>query len=220
MGRWEPDAVGRLQQAAMALFRERGYSGVTVAEIADRAGLTKRTFFNHFADKREVLFAGAKAFEASVVKHLAESGDDLDPVEAAVVALTHGGLGLSGYSDFARARQELIASSPELQERDLIKMASLASAIAGALRQRHVPARIATLSAHAAVAVFTTAYGDWVDDGTADFSALMQRSLGEMRQAVTAREAPIASRKQRRPQPSVSEPLPWLSPGGAPADSG
>ena len=184
MARWEPDAQGRLQQAAVALFRERGYAEVTVAEIADRAGLTKRTFFNHFADKREVLFAGAQAFEASVVKHLTEAGDDLDPIDAAVAALTRGGLGLSGYSDFARTRQELIASSPELQERDLIKMASLASAIADALRQRHVPARTAALTAQAAVAVFTTAYGEWAVDVTADFSALMQRSLGEMRQAV------------------------------------
>ena len=184
MARWEPDAQGRLQQAAMALFRERGYAEVTVAEIADRAGLTKRTFFNHFTDKREVLFAGAKAFEASIVKHLTEAGDDLDPIDAAIVALTRGGLELSQYADFARARRDLIASSPELQERDLIKMTSLASAIAEALRQRHVPARTATLTAQAAVAVFTTAYGDWVDDSTADLDTLMQRSLADLRRAV------------------------------------
>jgi hypothetical protein len=80
-------------------------------------------------------FAGAKAFEASILKHLTEAGDDLAPIDAAVVALTRGGLELSQYGDFARARRELIASSPELQERDLIKMTSLASAIAEALRQ-------------------------------------------------------------------------------------
>src|ERR1035437_6064236 len=124
MGRWEPDAQGRLQQAAMALFRERGYAEVTVAEIADRAGLTKRTFFNHFADKREVLFAGAKALEASIVKHLTEAGDDLDPLD---------------YSDFPRPRGELIASSPERKDRDLIKMPPLASPIAEPRRQRHAP---------------------------------------------------------------------------------
>jgi len=76
----------------MALFLERGYAEVTVAEIAGRAGLTKRTFFNHFADKREVFFAGAKDFEARVLGHLAEAGDDLAPLDAAVLALTHGGL--------------------------------------------------------------------------------------------------------------------------------
>lgn len=175
----------------MTLFRERGYAEVTVAEIADRAGLTKRTFFNHFADKREVLFAGATAFEAGILKHLAEADDDLDPMDAAVVALTRSGLELSQYGDRARARRDLIASSPELQERDLIKRNSLASAIAEALRQRHVPARTATITAQAAVAVFTTAYDDWVDDSTADLHTLMQRSLADLRQAVGPREAPI-----------------------------
>ena len=77
MARWEPDAQGRLQQAAVALFLERGYAEVTVAEIAARAGLTKRTFFNHFADKRDVLFVGAPALEASVVRHLGEADEDL-----------------------------------------------------------------------------------------------------------------------------------------------
>ncbi|HEY0933393.1 MAG TPA: helix-turn-helix domain-containing protein, partial [Trebonia sp.] len=152
MGRWEPNAAGRLQQAAMALFLERGYADVTVAEIADRAGLTKRTFFNHFADKREVFFAGARDFEAGVVAHLAEAGADLDPIEAAVAALTRAGLELAGYIAFADARRALVASSPELRERDLIKLASLASAIAGALSSRHVPARTAALAAQAAVA--------------------------------------------------------------------
>ena len=184
MGRWEPNAEERLQQAAMALFRERGYADVTVAEIADRAGLTKRTFFNHFADKREVFFARAQAFEASVIQYLDEAGDDLDPIDAAVAALTRGGLDLAQYGDSAHARRELIASSPELQERDLIKMTSLAAAIAKALRRRHVPDRTATLAAQAAVAIFTAAYDDWAEDTTADFSALMQRSLSDLRHAI------------------------------------
>ena len=184
MARWQPDAQGRLQLAALELFRERGYADVTVAEIADRAGLTKRTFFNHFPDKREVLFAGAQDFEAGIVKHLTEAADDLHPIDAAIAALTHSSLELAQYRDYARIRRDLIASSPELQERDLIKMASLASAIAEALRQRHVPARTAVLTAQAAVAVFTIAYGDWIDDSTEDFDVLMQQSLAEFRQAV------------------------------------
>ncbi|MDQ2815180.1 MAG: TetR/AcrR family transcriptional regulator [Actinomycetota bacterium] len=184
MARWQPDAQGRLQLAAFELFRERGYAEVTVAEIADRAGLTKRTFFNHFPDKREVLFAGAQDFEAGIVKQLTDAPDDLAPIDAAVAALTRSSLELAQYSDYARIRRDLIASSLELQERDLIKMTSLAFAIAGALRQRHVPARTATAAAQAAVAVFSTAYGDWVDDSAADFGALMQRALAEFRQAV------------------------------------
>jgi AcrR family transcriptional regulator len=184
MGRWEPNAVERLQQAAGALFQERGYADVTVAEIADRAGLTKRTFFNHFADKREVLFAGAQGLQADTLQHLADTDDDLDPLDAAVAALTHGGLGLAHYGESALARRELIASSLDLQERDLVKRASLASAIAAALRTRQVPHRIAAFAAQAAVAVFAAAYDDWAEDPTTDFAALMQRSLADLRQAV------------------------------------
>jgi len=193
MGRWEPDAAGRLQQAAMALFLDRGYAEVTVAQIADRAGLTKRTFFNHFADKREVLFAGAAAFQADVVRYLDEASGAAAPVDAAVEALTRGGLALSRYIAFANARRQVIDSSPELQERDLIKMASLASAIAQALCRRHVPAESATLTAQAAVAVFSAAYADWAKDNTADFRALMQRSLAAMRQAVAPPELGAAT---------------------------
>lgn len=172
----------------MELFRERGYADVTIAEIAVRARLTKRTFFNHYADKREVLFAGAQAFEASVVRYLTEA-DDLDPIDAAVAALGRGGRDLAHYGDSAHARRELIASSPDLQERELIKMTSLAAALAEALRRRHVPSRIATFAAQAAVAIFTAAYDDWADDTTADFSALMQRSLSDLRQAIGCAQA-------------------------------
>lgn len=186
MARWEPDAQGRLQQAAVTLFLERGYAEVTVAEIADRAGLTKRTFFNHFADKREVLFAGAPAYEASVLKHLAEAGAGLDPMDAAVEALARSSLELAAFGEYAKLRRDLIASSTELRERDLMKTVSLTSAIAGALGERQVPARAAAFIAQAAVAVFTTAYADWIDDLTADFAALMRQSLADLREAIGA----------------------------------
>jgi len=169
----------------MELFAERGYAEVTIAEIADRAGLTKRSFFNHFADKREVLFAGANDFEQSVLAHLAGAADAAEPIDAAVLALTSAGLGLAGYAEYARARYELIASSTELRERDLIKMASLAAAIAEGLRRRGAPARTAAFSAQAAVAVFTAAYADWIEGSeAADLQSLMQRSLADLRDAV------------------------------------
>ncbi|HEY2277171.1 MAG TPA: helix-turn-helix domain-containing protein [Streptosporangiaceae bacterium] len=183
MPRPGPTAVERLQKAALELFHERGYAHVTVEEIANRAGMTKRSFFYHFADKREVLFAGAGAFEESVIRYLAETSGALDPVEAAVSALTRGGYDLTSYGPYARERRELIASSIELQERSLIKMATLAAAVAAALTERAVPTRIAAFAAQSAVAVFTIAYDDWADDITADFGVLMQRSLADLRQA-------------------------------------
>lgn len=186
MGRWKPNAQQRLQQAAGELFQERGYDEVTVADIAKRAGLTKRTFFNHFADKREVLFAGASAFEAAVLEHLARADPGLDPVDAAVEALTRGGLlDLAQYGEYALARRGLIASSTDLRERDLIKAASLEAAIADGLRQRHTPSRTATFAAKAAVAVFTAAYDDWTDDATADFATLMRQAITDLRHAIT-----------------------------------
>ncbi|MBR7825715.1 TetR family transcriptional regulator [Actinospica sp. MGRD01-02] len=185
MGRWEPNAVERLQYAAVALFLERGYAEVTVAEIAERAGLTKRTFFNHFTDKREVIFAGAAAFEADIVKHLTEVHADAKPLDAAVQALTRGGLDLTRYGEAACARRQVIASSPELQERELIKMAALARVIAKKLEDRLVPGRIALFSAQAAIAVFTAAYDAWIDDITADFATLMRQSLADMHLAIS-----------------------------------
>jgi AcrR family transcriptional regulator len=195
MVRWEPNAAGRLQKAAMELFLERGYAEVTVTEIADRAGLTKRSFFNHFADKREVFFAGARDLEMSVTGYLGADTTDTadtdidtagaDPVAAAVDALTRGGLELAPYIRYAAARRALVASSLELRERELVKLAALAAAVAGALRGRQVPARTADFAARAAVTVFTTAFDDWADDPAADFRLLMRRALAELRQSVS-----------------------------------
>lgn len=91
---------------------------------------------------------------------------------------------LARYRDYARIRRDLIAASPELQERDLMKMTSLAAAMAEALRQRDIPARTAILIAQAAVTVFNTAYDDWINESTEDFGTLMQRSLADFRRAV------------------------------------
>lgn len=185
MARWQPDATGRLQHAAVTLFLEHGYPHVSVADIAGRAGLTKRTFFNHFPDKREVLFAGADALEASILAHLAEIAGSVHPLDAAVTALTRAGEAeLSDYREVAHLRSGLIASSIELQERDLIKRASMTSAIATALEQRGVKPQSAALLAHCAVGVFTTAYRQWVDQAEADLANLMQHALANLRQSV------------------------------------
>ncbi|MFG1606097.1 TetR/AcrR family transcriptional regulator [Actinoplanes sp. NPDC049265] len=188
MARWQPDARGRLQQAALDLFRERGYAEVTVTEIADRAGLTKRTFFNHFADKREVFFANAQAFEASVLTHLAGADPALNAIDATVEALTRCGLELAELStaDEARARFSLIASTPELRERDLIKTAGLIAAMIEALGRRGVPPRAAGFAVRAGIAVFNAAIADWLAEPTAAFPDLMRKVLAELRDAVAA----------------------------------
>ena len=186
MARWEPDAGGRLAHAAMTLFLERGYADVTVADIARQAGLTKRSFFNHFADKREIFFAGAGAFETSVIDHLARADPSLDPLHAALAALTHAGRPLAVYADSARPRRELIASSTELQERELIKLASLSHAITRELVSRGMSARAAALTAQSAINVFNAAVEAWIDAPDSDLADLVDDSLTDLRAALAS----------------------------------
>ncbi|RFA09285.1 hypothetical protein B7R54_08625 [Subtercola boreus] len=184
MSRWEPNTLERLQDAAMTLFQERGYANVPIADITERAGLTKRSFFNHFPDKREVLFAGAAELEATVTRYLADADDEREPLDVAIAALVMAGRSLAKYSDFARLRAQVIASSSELQERSLIKTESLAGAMAAALQSRQVSPRTAQLIARTAVTVFTTAYGEWSERPTADFDTLMRDVLAELTEAL------------------------------------
>ena len=139
MGRWEPDARGRVMQAALELFGERGFEQTTVAEIAGRAGLTERTFFRHFADKREVLFAGTDALRELLVSTLANAPAAAAPINSVVAALATATAPLQERRDYARRRQAVIVANAELRERELIKLASWAAALAETLRRRGVP---------------------------------------------------------------------------------
>jgi AcrR family transcriptional regulator len=186
MSRWEPNARGRLEAAAMALYAERGFEQTTVAEIAARAGLTERTFFRHFTDKREVLFYGAPALQELLVSTVASAPDAAAPIDAVAAAVEAAAALLQERRDGARLRQAIIAANPELQERELIKLANLASALAGALRERGVSEPGASLTAEAGVAVFRIAFARWVGDpGEQDFPRLIRESLDALK-AVTA----------------------------------
>jgi AcrR family transcriptional regulator len=188
MGRWEPNARGRLEEAAMELYGERGFDQTTVAEIAARAGLTERTFFRHYADKREVLFGGGETLAERLVAAVAAAPEGETPLETVVAALEMTGALIqeSRGRDFARARRSVIAANAELQERELIKLASWADTLAGALRERGVGARPATLAAQTGIAVFHVAFGRWVDDGgddddQKDLPRLIRASLDELK---------------------------------------
>jgi AcrR family transcriptional regulator len=186
MSRWEPNARGRLERAAMELYGERGFEQTTVAEIAARAGLTERTFFRHFADKREVLFWGAAAFQELFVTTVASAPESAAPIDAVAAALQAAGAMLQERRDGARQRQAIITAHAELQERELIKMASLAAALAGTLRKRGVSDPAASLAAEAGVAVFKIAFERWIaDPAQRDLPQIMQESLNELK-AVTA----------------------------------
>jgi AcrR family transcriptional regulator len=186
MGRWEPNARGRLAEAALELFAERGYEQTTVADIAGRAGLTERTFFRHFADKREVLFSGQSELQDVLVSTVASAPDSAGPLAAVATAVAVVGASLQQNRDWARRRQEIITANPELRERDLIKLATLATSMAGALRDRGVPEPAATLAAEAGMAVFRVAFEHWVTGtGQPDLASAIRGSFDQL-QAVTA----------------------------------
>jgi AcrR family transcriptional regulator len=186
MSRWEPGARERLAQAALDLYAERGFEQTTVAEIAKRAGLTERTFFRHFADKREVLFAGGSDLQALMVNRVLDAPASAAPIDAVAAGLQAGGKVLQERRDFSRQRQAVIAASAELRERELIKLASLAAALADALRRRGVAEPAASLSAEAGIAVFRVAFERWVDEGNdRGLPEVIRDSLDELR-AVTA----------------------------------
>ncbi len=148
----------------MALFAERGYDRTTVGDIAARAGLTERTFFNHFADKREVLFAGSDRFVEQVVDAARAAPRSSAPLEVVLSACESTSDFFEARRPFARRRSALIAAHPELRERELVKMMSLAAGIAEVLKQRGTPAPAASLAAEAGLAILRVGFDHWVKD--------------------------------------------------------
>src|SRR5580658_6947991 len=183
MGRWQPDSRGWLQQAALALYSERGFDRTTAAQIADRAGLTERTFFRHFADKREVLFGGSAVLRERIVAGVAGAPAADGPFDAVSRGLDAAAAMLGEFRrDLSRQRQAVIAANPELRERELAKLADYAAAVANALRQRGVSEPQASLAAEAGMTVLRVALQQWcsVDDGP-DLATIMRESVADLR---------------------------------------
>jgi AcrR family transcriptional regulator len=184
--RWEADASGRLREAAMQLYVERGFEQTTVAEIAKRAGLTARTFFRYFADKREVLFAGSTELQKHVVGALDAAPESASPMQAVAAALHVAGEALGRYPEHSRQRQSVINANPELRERELIKLAAMAAALADGLRRRGVPEPDASLAAETGIVVMRVAFEQWVNDPEgADLPQIMRESLDRLKTITT-----------------------------------
>ncbi len=164
MARWQTGARERLQRAAIELLAERGYDRTTVAEIAGHAELTERTFYNYFADKREVLFAGQDEFVAVIVEEMRTQPLGLPPLAVVAAGLVATSGWFTPREEQARLRQQVIDAHPELQERELTKIAALSAAIARTLRDRGTPNADAALVAAAGVAAFQIAFTHWVAD--------------------------------------------------------
>lgn len=183
MGRWASDAPGRLRAAALELFGERGYDETTVADVAARAGLSERTFFRHFADKREVLFAGSELLEQQMVAAIEAAPASASPLGMIGAALDAAAAVFERVREFAGLRNQIISSSHELQERELIKTASLAAAMARALRARGLSSTAADLAALTGTTVMHVAFQRWVDDpAKTPFRQVAGEALAQLRE--------------------------------------
>ena len=189
MARWEPDAPQRLMYAALELFVEQGYEHTTVPEIAARAGLTKSTFFRHFADKREALFFGQDLLAGVIAHGIASASDSATPLDAIAEGLAAAEVAFSPQRRlFASQRHAVIAANTELQEREALKQSSLVTTMSTALQEHGVPQATATVAAELGVLSFKVAFARWVKNpGDAQtFAQLARETLAELRTAQAA----------------------------------
>jgi len=184
MARWEPGAAERLQKAALELFVTRGFEQTTTMEIAESVGLTERTFFRHFSDKREVLFHGQQRLVDAFLAGVDSAPPDASPLEIVASALQSSS---SFFADerrvHSRTRQSVIDQNPALRERERHKLASIATTVAGALRRRGVDEVAATLAAESGATVFAIAFAQWIREG--EQRSLADIAAGVMRELLT-----------------------------------
>lgn len=163
MARWEPDARGRLLQAAVELFTERGYEATTAAQIAERAGLTKTTLFRHFADKREILFQGQEtlvALAADAVERAPEQSAPFDLLRAGVLALCT--IHTAERRETGRQLDAILSSSSELSERTAFKRSAITTALHQALAARLNNPRLAGVLADAGIRAYYDGFSAWI----------------------------------------------------------
>jgi AcrR family transcriptional regulator len=187
MARWEPGAKQRLVVAAVDLFIDQGYDATTVAQIAERAGVTKSTFFRHFADKRELLVAGQESLSRLLAERIAAAPADASPLEAVAAGLERASseMGPANRALGPRLKAAMAASS-ELQERDALKSIGLAAAMTAALVARGVPETTAQLAAELGVLAFKLGYNQWSEGDPEDDSGLAPHALAALEELRTA----------------------------------
>ncbi|MEM6105136.1 TetR family transcriptional regulator [Mycobacterium sp. 050272] len=187
MARWQPDARERLVAAALDLFTERGYDQTTVAEIAERAGLTKSTFFRYFPDKRDVLAAGQDAIAQLLREGIAAAPADATPLTVVCSGLKSASAAFTSFNkELAPRLRAAIAASAELQERNALKQIGLALAMTEALQSRGFSEATAVLAAELGALAFKKAYARWAEPGEdLDLGSMACEELYELHTAAT-----------------------------------
>lgn len=180
MPRWEPDARERLVVAALELFYDQGYDATTVAQIAERAGLTKSTFHRHFPDKRDVLAAGQETLSALLTDGIAEAPAGAKPLEAVAEGLSRAAAAFR--PEYAARIATVVAANAELQERYVLKQVGMTAAMADALVARGTPDTVARLAAELGALALKESFATWATtEGEGDLPALMREELKRLR---------------------------------------
>jgi AcrR family transcriptional regulator len=180
MPRSGEEARRRLQQAALELYGERGFDATTTAEIAARAGVTERTYFRHFADKREVLFDGEATLGAALEATLDSTPEDVPPLQTLLRAFLAAVPRLEANRPLTEARHRVISASSALQERQLAKGEYLKSTLAAALEARGTGERVARLAAEVGWATWAQAVAGWLDDPSLTLAAHLTREFDDL----------------------------------------
>ncbi|WP_433305456.1 TetR/AcrR family transcriptional regulator [Actinoplanes sp. CA-030573] len=184
MARWEPGARDRLVVAAVELFTEQGYDATTVAQIAERAGVTKSTFFRHFPDKRELLVAGQETLSRLLAEGIAGAPATATPIEAVAAGLERASSAMGPMNrDLGPRLKAAVAASAELQERDALKSVGMAAAMTRALLDRGVPEVTAALAAELGLLAFKRGYAAWTETDEDDLAKFALAALEELRAA-------------------------------------
>lgn len=182
MARWQPGTRERLQSFALRLFAEQGYDETTVAQIAAAADVTERTFFRHFADKPEVLFAGQTDFTAMFTTPVEQAPDGTPAFDLVRRALDSAADFFPEHRrSWSRSRQAVIDAVPALEERELGKLANLKVRLGDTLRAHGIDEPLATIAAETAVTVFHLAFAQWIaEPEERDFRALVEERLAAL----------------------------------------
>jgi AcrR family transcriptional regulator len=183
VSRWAPNARERLETAALDLFVENGFEETTVAQIADRAGLNRATFFRHFADKREVLFGGEDVLSGLFADAIRAASPDATLIGCLQAALAAAEAVMTPHRRATAARRMLVvAANSELQERGLLKHARIASSITAALGERGADDLTARLAAELGMLAFSVAFQRWMEANDGEtFSPFAAAALGDLR---------------------------------------
>jgi AcrR family transcriptional regulator len=183
VSRWAPDARERLETAALDLFVENGYEETTVAQIADRAGLNRATFFRHFADKREVLFGGEDVLAGLFADGIGAAAPAATLTECLQAAFAAADVAMTPQQRAkAVQRVRVVAANVEVQERGLLKHARIARSIGAALGARGADELTARLGAEVGMLAFSIAVERWIAaDNDEPFSFHAAAALSDLR---------------------------------------